>query len=67
MQFQEASALNFRISMCVDAKEQNQKKKVRLKFTIVSEEEIQKLNVNSYRFSIILFFAAHLKIKTLTL
>ena len=27
MQFQEASALNFRISMCVDTKEQNQKKK----------------------------------------
>ena len=53
--------------MCVDTKEQNQKKKVRPKFTIVSEEQIQKLNFNSYRFSVILFFAAHLKIKTLTL
>ena len=39
------------------------KQKVRPKFTIVSDEEIQKPNVKSDRFSVILFFAAHLKIK----
>ena len=43
------------------------KKKVCPKLTIVSDEEIQKLIVKFYRFSVILFFAAHLKIKTLTL